>query len=181
MGLDKVNAGKKVPHDINVIIEIPAHGEPIKYEVDKETNSLFVDRFFSTAMVYPCNYGYIPRTLSQDGDPVDVLVVTPIPVNRGCVIRCRPIGALNMEDEAGDDTKILAVPISTVTSLYKEVENASDLSMVLLNKIFHFFSHYKDLEEGKWTKVIGWKDKHAAEKEILESLQRYEKEGKMNT
>lgn len=174
MGLAGVNAGKQVPDDINVIIEIPAHSEPIKYEVDKETGALFVDRFLSTSMVYPCDYGYIPKTLSEDGDPVDVLVITPIPVNRGCVIRCRPIGMLNMTDEAGDDRKILAVPVNKLTNLYRDINKLEDLPSPLLHKIIHFFTHYKDLEEGKWVKLEGWTDAEAARKEILESRRRYE-------
>lgn len=174
MGLARVNAGKQVPDDINVIIEIPAHSEPIKYEVDKETGSLFVDRFLSTSMVYPCDYGYVPKTLSEDGDPVDVLVITPIPVNRGCVIRCRPIGMLIMTDEAGDDRKILAVPVNKLTNLYDHVQKLADLPPPLLHKITHFFAHYKDLEEGKWVKLEDWTDADAAKKEILESIRRYE-------
>lgn len=173
MGLSRVSAGNQVPEDINVIIEIPAHSEPIKYEVDKSTGSLFVDRFLSTSMYYPCDYGYIPQTLSEDGDPVDVLVITPIPVNRGCVIRCRPIGMLTMEDEAGDDRKILAVPVNKLTSLYRHVQKLADLPPSLLNQISHFFTHYKDLEEGKWVKLGGWLEADAAKKEILESIERY--------
>lgn len=173
MGLGRVSAGNQVPEDINVIIEIPAHSEPIKYEVDKKTGSLFVDRFLSTSMYYPCDYGYIPRTLSEDGDPVDVLVITPIPVNRGCVIRCRPVGMLQMTDEAGDDRKILAVPINKLTSLYQNIQKFDDLPPLLLHQITHFFTHYKDLEEGKWVKLEGWVGPAEAKKEILESIQRY--------
>lgn len=174
MGLDVVNAGKNVPNDINVIIEIPAHSEPIKYEVDKESGALFVDRFLSTCMHYPCDYGYIPMTLSDDGDPVDVLVITPIPVNRGCVLRCRPIGVLTMTDEAGEDQKILAVPLEKLTSLYNNVTKPEDLPPLLLKQISHFFEHYKDLEEGKWVKLKGWLGAEAAKKEILDSIKRYE-------
>ena len=148
MGLNIVNAGNIVPDEFNVIIEIPAHSEPIKYEVDKSSGALFVDRFLSTAMHYPCDYGYIPMTLSEDGDPVDVLVITPVPVNRGCVIRCRPIGVLTMTDEAGHDQKILALPIQKLTSLYNHVNQPDDLPPLLLKQIAHFFEHYKDLEEG---------------------------------
>jgi len=174
MGLNKVSAGQAVPEDINVIIEIPAHSEPIKYEVDKHTGSLFVDRFMATCMHYPCDYGYIPRTLSEDGDPVDVLVLTPIPVNRGCVIRCRPIGMLSMTDEAGEDRKILAVPIDKLTPLYANYEKPEDVPNLLLQQITHFFGHYKDLEEGKWVKLEGWQDAVAAKEEILHSMKRYE-------
>lgn len=174
MGLSLVNSGENVPHDINVIIEIPAHSEPIKYEVDKKTGALFVDRFLSTCMHYPCDYGYIPKTLSSDGDPVDVLVITPTPVNRGSVLRCRPIGMLNMEDEAGCDQKILAVPIAGLTSLYEHVQKPEDLHPLLLKQIAHFFTHYKDLEHGKWVKLAGWSGKEDAEKEILDSIKNYQ-------
>jgi inorganic pyrophosphatase len=173
MGLGSVSAGEHIPDEFNVIIEIPAHSEPIKYEVDKKTGSLFVDRFLSTSMHYPCDYGYIPQTLSDDGDPVDVLVITPFPVNRGCVIRCRPIGLMAMTDEAGDDRKILAVPIQKLTSLYDNVQKLEDLPKLLLNQITHFFTHYKDLEEGKWVKLQGWLDIQAAKKEVLDSQSRY--------
>lgn len=174
MSLSLVNAGENAPKDINVIIEIPAHSEPIKYEVDKSTGALFVDRFLSTCMHYPCDYGYVPKTLSDDGDPVDVLVITPTPVNRGSIIRCRPVGMLNMEDEAGFDRKILAVPISKLTSLYKHVNKPEDLPPLLLQQIAHFFTHYKDLEEGKWVKLEGWLGRDAAEKEIMDSIQSFQ-------
>jgi inorganic pyrophosphatase len=173
MGLGSVSAGNNAPDEINVIIEIPAHSEPIKYEVDKQTGSLFVDRFLSTSMHYPCDYGYIPKTLSDDGDPADVLVITPIPVNRGCVISCRPIGMLVMTDEAGGDRKILAVPVNKLTSLYQHVKKLDDLPKSLLNQISHFFTHYKDLEDGKWVKLEGWLEADAAKKEITESIKRY--------
>ncbi|MBS0288184.1 MAG: inorganic diphosphatase [Proteobacteria bacterium] len=175
MGLASISAGEHVPDEIYVIIEIPAHSEPIKYEVDKKTGALFVDRFLTTSMHYPCDYGYIPGTLSDDGDPVDVLVITPIPVNRGCVISCRPIGLLAMTDEAGEDKKILAVPVSKLTSLYQHVQKLEDLPPSLLHQISHFFTHYKDLEEGKWVKLDGWRDVEAAKKEINESIERYKK------
>lgn len=173
MGLNKVEAGNNIPEDINVIIEIPAHSEPIKYEVDKKTGALFVDRFLSTAMHYPCDYGYIPQTLSDDGDPVDVLVLTPIPVNRGSVIRCRPIGMLEMTDEAGGDRKILAVPIEKLTNLYVSMNKPEDVPDFLLKKISHFFGHYKDLEPGKWVKLEGWVGPKEAKKEILDSVKRF--------
>lgn len=174
MGLGRVTAGNGVPNDINVIIEIPAHSEPIKYEVDKPTGALFVDRFMSTPMHYPCDYGYVPKTLSEDGDPVDVLVITPIPVNRGCVLRCRPIGVLEMEDEAGNDSKVLAVPISKITPMYKHINKPEDVCAHLLAQISHFFEHYKDLEDGKWVKLKGWSGPDAAKQEILDSIKRYE-------
>lgn len=173
MDISKLSAGNNLPDEFNVVIEIPAHSEPIKYEFDKATGALFVDRFLSTSMHYPCNYGYIPHTLSEDGDPVDVLVITPIQVNRGCVIPSRPIGVLAMTDEAGDDKKILAVPISKLTSFYDTVLEASDLPPKLLDQISHFFEHYKDLETGKWVKIQGWLDSKAAQTEILDCVKRY--------
>jgi len=173
MNLDRVTAGRKLPNDFNVIIEIPAQADPIKYEVDKETGALFVDRFVSTAMVYPCNYGYIPRTLSDDGDPVDVLVVTPFPLHPGVVVRCRPIGMLAMTDEAGGDTKLLAVPIDKLTPLYRAIETPRDLPDQTLATIQHFFAHYKDLEPGKWVRIEGWLGPEEAKKEIAASVKRY--------
>ena len=174
MNLDRVSSGKNIPHDINVIIEIPSHSDPVKYEVDKETGAMFVDRFMNTAMHYPCNYGYIPHTLSDDGDPVDVLVVTPIPLISGSVIRCRPIGMLKMTDEAGEDAKLLAVPVDKLCKLYMDVKSTDDMPKLLLNQIAHFFEHYKDLEDGKWVKVEGWTGIEAAHQEILDSLERFQ-------
>jgi inorganic pyrophosphatase len=173
MNLDRVTTGRDVPNDINVIIEIPMNAEPIKYEVDKETGAMFVDRFMSTAMHYPCNYGYIPHTLSGDGDPVDVLVLSPFPLITGVVLRCRPVGMLKMEDEAGEDTKLLAVPIDKLTSLYRAVNSPRDLPELTLAQIAHFFQHYKDLEPGKWVKVEGWVGPQEAKKEILDGVARY--------
>ena len=173
MSLNKVSSGRNLPDDINVIIEIPSHGEPIKYEVDKESGAMFVDRFMSTAMHYPCNYGYIPHTLSEDGDPVDVLVITPIPLITGVVVRCRPIGMLKMTDEAGIDAKLLAVPVEKLCGLYKDVQKPEDLQPLLLAQISHFFEHYKDLEKGKWVKLKGWKGIDAAKKEIMDSVDRF--------
>lgn len=173
MNLDRVSSGKSLPDDFNVIIEIPAHGEPIKYEVDKETGAMFVDRFMSTAMHYPCNYGYIPHTLSEDGDPVDVLVITPIPLITGVVVRCRPIGMLKMTDEAGVDAKLIAVPIDKLCGLYKMVQRPEDLPPLTLRQIAHFFEHYKDLEEGKWVKVEGWLGPDEARAEIMAGVERY--------
>jgi inorganic pyrophosphatase len=174
MGILKVSTGINPPDDINVVIEIPAHSGPIKYEVDKETGILSVDRFLSTSMEYPCDYGYIPDTLSEDGDPVDVLVITPIPVSLGCVIRCRPVGMLSMSDEAGNDRKILAVPVDKLTSLYKDVKKVEDLPESLIKKITHFFLHYKDLEEGKWVKLDGWLGLKEAQAEIMDGIKRYQ-------
>jgi inorganic pyrophosphatase len=173
MILDRVITGLNVPDDINVIIEIPAHGEPIKYELDKDTGAMFVDRFMSTAMHYPCNYGYVPHTLSEDGDPVDVLVVTPIPLITGVVVRCRPVGMLKMTDEAGIDAKVIAVPVDKLTSLYTHIKSADDLPQLLLKQIAHFFEHYKDLEPGKWVKVEGWVGIEGARAEILAGVERY--------
>jgi inorganic pyrophosphatase len=173
MNLDRVSSGKDVPNDFNVIVEIPAHGEPIKYEVDKDTGAMFVDRFMSTAMHYPCNYGYVPHTLSDDGDPVDVLVITPVPLQTGVVVRCRPVGMLKMEDEAGLDAKVLAVPIDKLTNLYRDIESPRDLPESMLNQISHFFEHYKDLEAGKWVKVKGWVGAEEAKVEITGGVTRY--------
>ncbi|VAX07224.1 Inorganic pyrophosphatase [hydrothermal vent metagenome] len=174
MNLDRVTSGKDVPNDINVIIEIPSHSDPVKYEVDKETGAMFVDRFMNTAMHYPCNYGYIPHTLSDDGDPVDVLVVTPIPLISGSVIRCRTIGMLKMTDEAGEDAKLLAVPHEKLCKLYKDAEKPEDMSSLLLDQISHFFAHYKDLEEGKWVKIEGWTGADEARQEIMDSIARFQ-------
>ncbi|RFA31450.1 inorganic pyrophosphatase [Alkalilimnicola ehrlichii] len=174
MSLEKVTPGKAVPDDINVIIEIPLRGEPIKYEVDKDTGTMMVDRFMATAMHYPCNYGYIPHTLCEDGDPADVLVITPVPVITGSVIRCRPIGVLEMTDESGGDAKILAVPVGKLTTMYDDVQSIDDLPRLVLDQISHFFEHYKDLEKGKWVKIEGWKGVEAAKAEIQSSVERYE-------
>lgn len=169
----KIGPGKKAPAEINVVIEIPSHSDPIKYEVDKETGVLCVDRFLGTAMHYPCNYGYVPATLSEDGDPVDVLVIAPFPLLIGCVICCRPIGMLQMEDESGVDAKILAVPINKLSSLYHQVRSWKDLPEQLTQSIQHFFEHYKDLEPGKWVKITGWVDSEQAQQEIQSSIKRY--------
>lgn len=171
--LSQVTPGKDVPNDIHVVIEIPTQGAPVKYEVNKETGALFVDRFLSTAMYYPCNYGYIPQTLSEDGDPVDVLVLSPFALISGSVIRCRPIGMLEMEDEAGVDAKLLAVPVDKLTSVYRSVQKPEDLPGQTLDTIRHFFEHYKDLEDGKWVKVIGWSGPERAKREIEKSVKRY--------
>lgn len=175
MNLDRVGPGKDIPNDFNVIIEIPSHSDPVKYEVDKETGAMFVDRFMNTAMHYPCNYGYIPKTLSEDGDPVDVLVVTPIPLISGSVIRCRAVGVLQMEDESGPDAKILAVPIDKLCTSFRKVKSTDDLPQMLIDQIKHFFEHYKDLEKNKWVKVSGWAGTSEAEEEIKASVKRFEK------
>jgi inorganic pyrophosphatase len=173
MSLQRVSAGHDVPNDVNVVIEIPMNAEPVKYEVDKATGAIFVDRVLTTPMRYPCNYGYVPHTLSGDGDPVDVLVVMPLPLVPGCVIRCRPIGMLAMTDEAGEDTKVVAVPIDKVFPAYSGVQALRQLPESTLERIAHFFEHYKDLEKGKWVKVEGWRDAEAARAEILEGVKRF--------
>ena len=175
MSLDRVSPGRDVPNDINVVIEIPMNADPIKYEVDKETGAVFVDRFMSTAMHYPCNYGYVPRTLSGDGDPVDVLVISPVPIITGGVVRSRPIGMLKMEDDAGDDTKVLAVPIDRLSALYRSIATLRDLPEITLSQIRHFFEHYKDLEPGKWVKVQGWVGPEEAKREITDGVARYKR------
>lgn len=170
MSYSQIPAGKELPHDIYVVIEIPAHYSPIKYEIDKDHNCLMVDRFMATPMFYPANYGYINNTLSEDGDPLDVLVVTPHPVEPGSVIRARPVGILNMTDDAGKDAKIVAVPHPTLSKMYSHVKNYTDLPELLIKQIEHFFEHYKDLEEGKWVKIKGWADADAALTEIENSV-----------
>ncbi len=172
MDLSKIPVGKDAPHDINVVIEIPLGGVPIKYEVDKESGAMFVDRFLHTAMHYPVNYGFVPHTLSNDGDPVDVMVVSQIGVTVGAVLRSRPIGVLLMEDESGKDEKILAVPHSKLHPYYDEVQSYKDLPTILLQQIEHFFAHYKDLEPGKWVKVTGWGDATTAGRLIQEGIDR---------
>jgi len=173
MSYNKIPAGKDLPHDINVVIEIPANHDPIKYEVDKDADAIFVDRFVATPMFYPANYGYIPQTLSEDGDPLDVLVVTPYPVMPGAVIRSRPVGLLKMSDESGVDAKLLAVPHTKLTKLYDHVSEISDLPELLIKQIQHYFENYKTLEAGKWVKVEGWDDVAAACLEINASRERY--------
>jgi inorganic pyrophosphatase len=170
MNLDRVGSGKNLPDDINVIIEIPSHSDPVKYEVDKETGALFVDRFMNTAMFYPCNYGYVPHTLSDDGDPVDVLVVSPYALISGSVVQCRPVGMLKMTDESGEDAKIIAVPHD---KMYDDIADVSDLSPRLLDQLAHFFEHYKDLEKTKWVKIEGWVGIDEAKAEIMDSVKRF--------
>jgi inorganic pyrophosphatase len=176
MSLDNVTPGNNVPEFFNVIIEIPMNADPVKYEVDKASGAIFVDRFMSTSMHYPSNYGYVPKTISGDGDPVDVLVITPVPLIPGVVVTCRAIGILKMEDEAGMDGKVLAVPIDRVLSLYSRWQKPEDLSPARLKTIAHFFEHYKDLEEGKWVKILGWEGPESARQEILEGVENYRKE-----
>jgi inorganic pyrophosphatase len=178
MSLMEIKSGRDVPNEINVIIEIPMHGEPVKYEVDKETGALFVDRFMATAMFYPTNYGYIPNTLSEDGDPVDVLVVTPVPLISGAVIPCRVVGMLKMTDESGIDAKLLAVPTTKLSKMYQSIKTYQDLPQHLLLSLEHFFNHYKDLEEGKWVKIEGWAGPEAARDEIMSSIARFNQDQK---
>ena len=172
MPLDRISPGSKLPEEFNVIIEIPMDADPIKYEVDDETGALFVDRFMTVAMYYPTNYGYIPQTLAGDGDPVDVLVVTPYPLQAGVVITCRAVGILKMEDEAGIDGKVLAVPIDKVSSMYSRWKKIEDVNAMRLEAITHFFQHYKDLEKGKWTQLGDWVDVADAERLIMEAIAR---------
>ena len=181
MSLNDVTSGRDVPNDFNVIIEIPMNADPIKYEVDKESGAIFVDRFMGTAMHYPCNYGYVPKTISDDGDPVDVLVITPFALIPGVVVRCRPLGMLKMSDEAGGDAKVLAVPVDKVLPIYSHWQKPEDLNDLRLQQIQHFFEHYKDLEKGKWVKIEGWVGPEEAKQEILNGIAAYnklEEEGK---
>ncbi len=173
MSYNSIPAGKDLPDDIYVIIEIPANHDPIKYEIEKDYDAIFVDRFVATPMFYPANYGYIPGTLSEDGDPLDVLVVSPYPVMPGSVIRSRPVGVLNMTDESGPDAKLIAVPHSKLTRLYDNVHECSDLPDLLIKQIGHYFENYKALEAGKWVKVQGWDNADAARAEIMASRERY--------
>ena len=174
MSLHKVRTGDNVPESINVIIEIPANSNPVKYEIDKESGAVFVDRFLSAPMFYPCNYGYVPHTLSEDGDPVDVLVPTPFPVVPGSVIQCRPIGVLKMTDDSGPDAKVLAVPEDYLCYDYRGMSKLEHIPQMLLDQIEHFFRHYKDLEKNKWVEIAGWEDVEAARTEILESVERFQ-------
>jgi len=174
MLVNNINTGKNPPEIVNVIIEVPQNSAPIKYELDKESGALFVDRFLHSSMQYPCNYGFIPGTLSEDGDPADVLVVSRFPVNPGAVIQARPIGVLLMEDESGIDEKILAVPISKLDPYYNDVGEYTDIPALLRDQITHFFEHYKDLEKGKWVKVKNWQNSAKAKEIIKEAITRYQ-------
>ncbi len=176
MSLDNVTPGKNAPEAFNVIIEIPMNADPIKYEVDKKSGAIFVDRFMGTAMHYPTNYGYVPKTIAGDGDPVDVLVITPFPLIPGVVVPCRPIGILKMEDEGGQDGKVLAVPTDKILPIYTHWQKPEDINPLRLKTIAHFFEHYKDLEAGKWVKILGWEGVDAAKKEILDGIAAYKKQ-----
>ena len=170
MRIDAIPVGKNPPHEVNVIVEVPVGGEPIKYEMDKASGTLFVDRFLYTSMRYPGNYGFIPHTLSDDGDPCDVLIVNQRGIVPGAVVACRPVGVLKMTDEAGGDEKILAVPVSRLTRRYEKVLNYTDLPQITLQQIEHFFTHYKDLETTKWVKVLGWGDSEEAARLIVQGI-----------
>ena len=172
MHLDKISYGDNIPHEFNVIIENPLGGVPVKYELDKDSGALFVDRILHTAMYYPGNYGFIPHTLSGDGDPVDVLVLMRSPIMPGAIIPARPVGVMMMEDDGGQDEKIIAVPTNKVHPYYSDVENYTGLRQVHRDQIEHFFSHYKDLEDGKWAKTLGWQDVDVAKQMILEGVER---------
>ena len=178
MNFEKVPSGKDVPNDFNVIIEIPMNADPIKYEIDKESGAIFVDRFMMTAMHYPANYGYVPHTIADDGDPVDVLVITPYALHPGVVVPCRPLGILMMEDEAGVDGKVIAVPTSKILPMYDHWKDIEDVNAMRRNAIAHFFEHYKDLEKGKWVKVLGWEGIESAKKEITDGMAAYQKQAK---
>jgi inorganic pyrophosphatase len=173
----KIEIGAAPPRDVNVLVEIPQGGVPVKYELDKESGALRVDRFLHTAMYYPGNYGFIPHTLSGDGDPVDVIVVGPGPVVPGAIIRCRPVGAMLMKDEAGPDEKILAVPVDKLHPFYSGVRSYRDLPQTLCDQIVHFFQHYKDLEKGKWVRLARWLDTGGAEKMIMDGIRRAARHG----
>lgn len=173
MNFDHIPAGKNPPEDIYVAIEIPANSSPVKYEIDKDMGAVMVDRFMTAPMFYPANYGFIPHTLADDGDPLDVLVITPYPVQPGSVIRCRPVGVLNMEDEAGGDAKLVAVPHDKLTKAYTDVKDIDDVPQLLRDQIQHFFENYKTLEPGKWVKVQNWDNADAARKAVEESVANY--------
>ena len=178
MDIAAISAGPNPPKDIHVVVEIPLGGTPVKYELDKASGALKVDRFLHTAMFYPGNYGFIPQTLSLDGDPCDVLVVSQVQVVPGAIIRCRPVGALVMEDEAGGDEKIIAVPVDALAPFYSNVRSYRDLPKIMCEQIAHFFRHYKDLEKGKWVTIVKWVDVKGAEKLVLDAIARAAKKSK---
>ena len=177
MRIDAISIGKNPPKEVNVIVEVPVGGEPIKYEMDKAAGTLVVDRFLYTSMRYPGNYGFIPHTLSLDGDPCDVLVASQVPVVAGAVIRCRPVGALVMEDEAGGDEKIIAVPVDALHPFYTGVKSYRDLPPIMCEQIAHFFQHYKDLENGKWVSIVKWVDREGAEQLVMDAIERLKAKG----
>ncbi|CAN7520053.1 MULTISPECIES: inorganic diphosphatase [Neorhizobium] len=173
MRIDAISVGKNPPEDVNVIVEVPVGGQPIKYEMDKEAGALVVDRFLYTPMTYPGNYGFVPHTLSEDGDPIDVLICNTRPLVPGCVINVRPIGVMIMEDDGGKDEKIIAVPVPKLTQRYDKIKNYTDMPEITLKQIEHFFEHYKDLEPGKWVKIGGWQNVDVAKTLIVEAIERY--------
>ena len=175
MDLNLISIGRDPPRDVHAVVEIPLGGVPVKYEFDKKSGAIFVDRFLHTAMFYPGNYGFIPHTLSEDGDPCDILVISQVPVVPGAVIRCRPVGALLMEDEAGKDEKILAVPVDALHPFYTGITSYRDLPAVMIEQIAHFFQHYKDLEKGKWVTIVKWLDTAEAERSIMDAVARAQK------
>ena len=177
MRLDAISVGENPPYDINVIIEVPLGGEPVKYELDKASGALVVDRILHTSMRYPCNYGFIPHTLSDDGDPIDVLVVSRIPVVPGSIMRSRPIGVLVMRDEAGEDEKIIAVPVDKLSPYYKDVSSYRDLPRILTEQIAHFFAHYKDLEDNKWVEILRWGENEEALEFIRRGIKAHGEKG----
>ena len=174
MSFEKLTPGAKAPEVFNVVIEISANAAPIKFEFDKDSGAIFVDRFMGTSMMYPANYGFVPQTLSDDGDPVDVLVVTPFVLQPGVVVRCRALGMIKMEDEAGIDAKLVAVPVEKICPMYKDIQKLEDLPQLLRDQMVHFFEHYKDLEKGKWVNVQGWDGIEAAKQELLDGVARYQ-------
>ena len=170
MDISRIPIGTRPPQDINVIIEVPAGSEPVKYEMDKDSGALFVDRIIHTAMRYPANYGFVPHTLGDDGDPLDALVVAGVPFMPGCVVRARPVGVLMMEDDKGGDEKLLCVPIDKLHPYYQGVSSYTELPQIVLEQVQHFFAHYKDLEKGKWAKVNGWEGREKAEQLIMQAI-----------
>jgi len=172
MRIEAIPVGTNPPHDINVIVEVPIGGEPVKYEMDKASGAMFVDRMLYTAMRYPGNYGFVPHTLSGDGDPIDVLIANSRTLIPGCVINCRPVGVLFMKDEKGDDEKLIAVPSSKVSARYAKIGSIRDLPDITLRQIAHFFEHYKDLEDGKWAEIVRWGDEAEARDMILKAVAR---------
>lgn len=175
MRIEAIPIGKNPPEDLNVIIEVPVGGEPIKYELDKKSGALWVDRFLYTPMRYPVNYGFVPHTLSDDGDPIDVMIASTRPIVPGAVINARPIGVLQMEDESGGDEKVLAVPSTHLTRRYEKIKTFADVPEITLQQIEHFFTHYKDLEPNKWVKIVGWADEKVAKEMIVQSIERAKK------
>jgi inorganic pyrophosphatase len=174
MNIDLIPAGDQVPERINVIIEVPLGGEPVKYEFDKKSGAIFVDRILHTSMRYPANYGFVPQTLGEDGDPLDALVLAHSPLISGCVIRVRPVGVLLMDDDKGGDEKLITVPVDSTFPYFADVDEADDLPPIVKQQIEHFFMHYKDLEPGKWAKLNGWGNRETAERLIVEAIARAE-------